>query len=81
MLKNLAFFAETRVISGLVPAHQVHDKSTPALEGRTAQFAARVCGEQSMKMIETAGDWLALGQHFVPFFFNSWIRGHDSLQP
>src|SRR5215208_2870084 len=33
-----------------------------------------------MKMIKTAGDWLAFGQHLVPFFFNCWFQGHNSLR-
>ena len=33
-----------------------------------------------MDVIESAGDWLTLGQHSVPLFFDREFRGHDSLQ-
>lgn len=33
-----------------------------------------------MKMIKGARNWLALGQHLVPFFFWCSFRGHNSLR-
>lgn len=46
MLETIALLAKTRVVARLVPAHHVHDKTTPAFERRVADFAARAGGKQ-----------------------------------
>ncbi len=42
MFEHFAFFTKSGVVTGLVPAHQVHEKSAPAFEGRAADLAAWV---------------------------------------
>jgi hypothetical protein len=80
MIKFFTRLTKTRIVFGLIPAHQVHNKAAPAFEWRSAHFAAWVRGEQSKKMIAITADWLALGQHFVPLFLKCWFRGHHFLQ-
>src|SRR5215207_2785687 len=56
MLEFFTGLAEAGIVFGLIPAQQMHDESAPAFEGRRAQFAAWIGGEQSLKMINVTAD-------------------------
>jgi hypothetical protein len=79
VLEHFALFTEAGIIVGLVASHQVHEESSPAFEGGAAYFAARIGREQPMEMIQAAGEWLTLGQHFIPLLLEDRFSRHNFL--